>query len=97
MLLYYVFWMFMGFIIHFYIPSKKARALQREKKNPLISLAGSVGQTVCGRLAGYEIEPSHRQFYFSPDLGHSAPLDGLPLLGQNGWQVTKPNSVREIN
>jgi hypothetical protein len=48
--------------------SKKARALQREKKNPFISLARSVGQTMRRRFAGYEIETSHRQFYFLPVL-----------------------------
>ena len=53
-------------LLQFIITSKKARALQREK-NPLISIAGLVEQTMHGRLAGYEIEPSHRYFFSGPE------------------------------
>ena len=38
MLLYDLFWMFMGFIKHFYITSTHARALQRDNKTTCIWL-----------------------------------------------------------
>ena len=69
-----------SFFIYIGVTSKKAHALQREKK-----------------ILSY---PSHLQFYFfasSLDLGLSAPSGGLSSLGQNGSQVTKTNSVHEIN